>query len=379
MHETPDVSHAQRPTAWTQDNDDTLLHMLGTDDDIGLTDLSNDELLHLHLLTNKALWNGGVQCVPPVPPQHLPDEFDNAKYEQIACIGLKPCCDGSAAELILMLNFIHTRRQNDTWCPATILPLDDGSEIDIVQPFSKSIHGRCWEESEANLGEQNYSNWLAHQRHSSLPSYYAWLFIVFLTNSLTNEFLTLLYSRINPVYSANNALLLHTMCTCIHRNHIAFVESIKNSIHLSALQESKDDVTLYLCSLQNNLRLISSASESDESNNDLIPHILMQLQCTKTPIFQQSVLKWHRECLEGKLALTPLKLLWMADKESQILKYSNQWVDTINPSITALQVFISKQTTNSQQFLKTLTANLGFHNTTKASSGTQQPPFSDDN
>jgi hypothetical protein len=73
------------------------------------------------------------------------------------------------------------------------------------------------------------------------------------------------------------------------------------------------------------------------------------------------MLKWHREYMEGKLALTPLKLLCLADEESQILKHSNQWVETIDPSISTLQAFVTKKATTSNDLLCTLTANLGFH------------------
>jgi hypothetical protein len=116
VYETPTVLHTQCP---------------GSDGDDGLTNLSNDELLPLHLLTIKLLCDRRVQCTLPAPPQHHPDEL------QITCIGLKPCYKGSATELIPTLNLIHGRRQNETWYLATILPLEDGSEIDIVQQFSK--------------------------------------------------------------------------------------------------------------------------------------------------------------------------------------------------------------------------------------------------
>jgi hypothetical protein len=65
--------------------------------------------------------------------------------------------------------------------------------------------------------------------------------------------------------------------------------------------------------------------------------------------------------MEGNLALTPLKLLCLADEERQILKHSNQWVESIDPSISALQAFITKKATTSNDLLRTLTANLGFH------------------
>jgi hypothetical protein len=168
-------------------------------------------------------------------------------------------------------------------------------------------------------------------------AYHARLFGVFLTNSMSNVFLTILYSRIDPKYSMDGPLLLHTMCHHIHRNHTAFVESIKVKIRQSTLAEHKDDMAVFLQFLQNNLHLITSTGATDTNNNDLVPHILTQLCCSKIPIFQQTILKWHRKYMEGTLALTPMQLVQMANEESQILWHSNQWGETIDPTISAFQ------------------------------------------
>ena len=179
--------------------------------------------------------------------------------------------------------------------------------------------------------------------------------------TLSNDFLTILYSRIPPRYSADGSLLLHTMCTHIHRNHTAFVESIKNTIRLTTLHEHKDDVSLFLRSIQDNLRLISSTGDEDSSHNDLLPHIFLQLRATKIPIFQQEVLRWHRQYMEGKMKTTPLKLVQMADEECQILRHSHQWVETIDPSVTALQASLEDRSKQSQNILRQLTAHLGYY------------------
>jgi len=126
-------------------------------------------------------------------------------------------------------------------------------------------------------------------------------------------------------------LLLHNMCHHIHRNHIAFMESMKDKIRTTTITKHQDDMAALLCFLQNNLYLISSTGATDTSNNDLLPHILNQLGRSKTPLFQQAILKWHCKYMEGKLSLTPMQLVQMADEESQILWHSNQWVETIDP------------------------------------------------
>ncbi len=113
----------------------------------------------------------------------------------------------------------------------------------------------------------------------------------------------LLYSRIDLKYSSDWPLLLITMCSHIHQNHLALVESIKMKIRSTTLAEYKDNVTAYLRFLQDNLHLISPAGMDNKMHNDLIPHIFGQLRGTKIPIFQQQILKWQREYMENCLLL----------------------------------------------------------------------------
>ncbi len=89
-------------------------------------------------------------------------------------------------------------------------------------------------------------------------------------NSLTTDFVALLHSRIDQKYSTDGPTLLFTMCFHLHRNHLAFLESIKNKIRLSTLVEFKNDVPSFLRFLQDNLHLITSTGAADNANNDLI-------------------------------------------------------------------------------------------------------------
>jgi hypothetical protein len=316
--------------------------------------LSNDELFVLASLANKALQERGATSTPSSISSKLPDMFDNAKFEQIACTGLKPRYDGTADALIPFLNSIHIRRQNEVWYPATFI-LQDSIQIDLIRHFSKVTSDtillrakELWQAPDAIV-----------QRHTrGTATYNARLLGVFLMNSISYEFAALIHSRIDPDFSSDGPLLLFTMCTHIHRNHVAFVESVKNKIRLSTLSEFKDDIPTFLRFLQNNLRLITSTGAEDTSNNDLIPHILLQLRNTKIPLFQQSILKWHREYMENKLSTTPMKLVAMADDECQILKHSHQWVETIDPSIAAMQATLQITHGQSAEVFKSLAAHL---------------------
>lgn len=62
----------------------------------------------------------------------------------------------------------------------------------------------------------------------------------------------------------------------------------------------------------------------------------------KTPLFQQAVLKWHKEYIEGTLKVTHIQLVQKVDAESQILCHTHQWVESIDPSITCQLQHLSK-------------------------------------
>lgn len=248
---------------------------------------------------------------------------------------------------------IHIRRQNEAWYTATFL-FQDHQQIDLIRQFSQ-VRLETVQEKAKLLWDSQSSLIQRHTRGSE--TYNSRLLALFLMNSITPDFATLLHSRIDQQYSSDGPLLLFTMCNHIHRNHLAFIESIKNKIRLTTLTEFKQDVPSFLRFLQDNLRLITSTGASDTAHNDLIPHILSQLRSTTIPIFQQSVLQWQRNYMENKLALTPSSLVSLADEECQVLRHSNQWVETIDPSITAMQALLQTNTIGSKELLKTLTAN----------------------
>jgi hypothetical protein len=147
------------------------------------------------------------------------------------------------------------------------------------------------------------------------------------------------------------------MCQHIHRNHLAFVESIKHKIPQAMLQEFQNDLPAYLQFLSNTVKLISLTGYQDQEHNDLLPHLLLQLRSTTIPMFQQSVLKWQREYFENTLALTLSSLISKADKECQILWHAGQWVETIDPSVAAMQALLQQTKSKSGDLLQSLAAN----------------------
>jgi hypothetical protein len=316
--------------------------------------LDDNELCVLATMALNTIRQRGIPHVFPLLQQpKQPDMFDNAKIEHIICAGLKPPYDGSPEKLLSTLNLIQIRRTNEIWYPATFMD-QDHEKVDIVQHFSKLNEATVKERAVALWNDPDAST-QCHQRGT--PMYYACLLGVFLMNSITNEFALLLHSRIDHAYSSDGPLLLYTMCSHIHRNHLAFVESIKNKIRSSSLASFNNDVQSFLNYLTDNLKIITSTGASEKAHNDLIPHIFLQLRATTIPIFQQSILQWQREYFENKLDITPLSLVRKADTECQVLKHAHQWVETIDPSITAMQAFLQSSKDSSAQVFKTIAAN----------------------
>lgn len=62
--------------------------------------------------------------------------------------------------------------------------------------------------------------------------------------------------------------------------------------------------------------------------------------------------------MENSLKISTMKLVSMADEECQILRHSNQWVETIDPSIVAMKAILQGTTQGTTALLKQLSAHL---------------------
>jgi hypothetical protein len=251
--------------------------------------LDDNELCVLATLAINTLKERGISHVlsAPSPPVKQPDIYENAKVEQIICSGLKPPYDGSPKNLLPTLNLINAHRKNEVWYPATFIS-QGSEEVDMILQFSK-VDASTVLNNTAALWDKPTAATDSHTRGT--PAYLSRLLGMFLLNSITNDLALLLLSRIDPKYSSDGPLLLYTMCSNIHCNHLAFVESIKNKIRTTTLSNINNDVQVFLRFLNDNLTLITSTGSNANEHKDLIPHILLQLCSTTIPIFQQSILQ----------------------------------------------------------------------------------------
>jgi hypothetical protein len=267
----------------------------------------------------------------------VPDIFDNAKYEALACIGLKPRYDGSPKDLLPTLDLIDVRRKNEAWYHATLID-QDGGQVDLITQFSKVKTAVVLTQAKNRWDVPDAMN--TSHLHGS-ETYSARLLARFLQNSLSQEFLATLLGRFDKAYCNDGPLLLHTMCQHIHRTHLVFTESIKNQIRNTGLEFFKMDVVKYLEFVRSNLRLITSTGDNSNEHKDLNLHLLNELRISTIPQFQSKILKWQKKYLEGKIDFSPLKLMEMADTEQQVLHHAGQWTETISPQVTALQASVS--------------------------------------
>jgi hypothetical protein len=271
-------------------------------------DFTDQDLSRLIHAAATALRVRGLPPVPassPPPPQVLhqpcgPDMWDNAKIEQIICTGLKPQYDCTPDKLLPTLNLIHIRRRNEVWSPATHIT-QDAQQVDVILQFSKVRKEMVLAQAKRLWDAPNASD-QSHTRGTD--TYNACLFGVFLYNSLTPDFIVSLKNCIDCKYCADGPLLLFIICQHIHRNHLAFVKSIKHKIRSSTSVNHNNDVPKYLRFFHDNLKLISSTDALDKEHNVLFPHVLLQLRTMTIPVFQQSVLQWQRKYFENKLVLT---------------------------------------------------------------------------
>jgi hypothetical protein len=111
--------------------------------------------------------------------------------------------------------------------------------LDIVRNISKLRLDTVLEQAKSLW---DASNSITERHIHGMKIYNSRLLALFLMNSLTPDFATLLHSRIDLDYSTDGPLLLFTMCNHIHRNHLAFIKSIKNKIRLATLGEFKNNV-----------------------------------------------------------------------------------------------------------------------------------------
>jgi hypothetical protein len=285
-----------------------------------------------------------------------PEYYISAKYEDIICKPLRPTYDGSAEQLIPFLNRLDIRRQDEGWYPITFLHTNDGL-LDIIRDFSKI--------SEHTMTTAAHQRWtsinVATEKHTvDHPTYNSRVLARLLLGSVTDDFAITVINHLERSLRNDGPLILWTICNNIHRNHIAFTETIKQKIRATTIQHFNNDIPKYIIQLKDNLRLITTSTEEDQTHNDLITYIFQQLSECNITLFKEAVQKLYVEYLEAKHPdLTPMKLLKWADDKVQILRHANQWNDQHSSSVMALKVELERQQQGTKALVQQLVAHIG--------------------
>lgn len=337
-----------------------------------MTQIQHHRLSHEHLTALLQLFrrqqsmiaaltaNTAPASPTPSPQQfstssHKPPEYyNNAKYEDIISKPIKPLYDGSSEQLVPFLNRLEIWRQDEGLYPITFLDIHN-TKYDLIRHFAKIDELVMLQEAKLRWTSPTISS----DKHTiDHPTFNARVLACLLLGSITDDFCITIINRIPQEYRNDGPLLLWTICNNIHRNNIAFVESIKCKICDSTLSQFNGDISKYIFHTKDNLCLIMTSDASTPTHTDLLIYLFTQLQLCKVPLFKEAVDARHIAYLEAKLpGLTPEKLLKMTDDKIQILKHADQWKESDVPDIMALKMELEKQKRDSD----TLVCNLVAH------------------
>jgi hypothetical protein len=285
-----------------------------------------------------------------------PDYFGNAKYEDIVCKPLKPFYDGTPDNLVSFLNRLDIRRHDESWGIITYIKIHN-QEYDLIRHFSqipeKAVTSEAkfrWEASTVHKDKHTITH----------PTFNARILAKLLLHSLTDDFSVTIVNRIPTALRNDGPLFLWTICNHIHRNNVAFVESIKHKVRSATIATFANDPCAYILHIKDNLWLITVNENTASEHNDLLVHIFNQLTSAPIKPFQEWAQKLYINYLEAKLPdLTPSTLLKDADDKAQVLKHAGQWKDTDSPAVMALQAAFDKQRHDSDYTIWRLVAHIG--------------------
>ncbi len=218
---------------------------------------------------------------------------------------MKPPYDGSINDRVPFLNHLDIRRCDEMWSPIMQIT-HDGKQLDLIREFTKipsstilAVAKQRWESSTIDINKCTFG----HQ------TFYARCSAKLLLGSITEMFSITIIDRINPALHNDGPLILWTICQHTYRINIAFIEKIKMSVRSAMLMQFDNDIQHYIF-LRDNLHLITSASESNQTHMDLLTYIFNMLTTSSITPFKEEVQKWHITYLEAQdHELTPDDLI----------------------------------------------------------------------
>lgn len=126
----------------------------------------------------------------------------------------------------------------------------DGIHLNLTRHFIQVLEMMVMADAKAH--------WLAetvNTGHHTIghPTYNAQLLGKVLLNSVTDTVSMALINRIPQDYRNDSPLILWTMRYSIHRNHVAFVETVKKKICKLRLGDCHDNIAQYIILVKNDI------------------------------------------------------------------------------------------------------------------------------
>jgi hypothetical protein len=237
-------------------------------------------------LTQQRSASSSTTAANIVTPAKAPDYYNNARYEDIICKPVKPAYDGSADQLVPFLNRLDIRRQDESWYPITFIMIAQHT-YDLLRHFAKIDESVILQQAKLRWDSGTILQDKFSLQH---PTYNARVLARLLLGSLTDDFCLTIIHRIPQQYRKDGAVILWTICNNIHRNNVAFFETIKGKIRDSTLNSFNDNVSKYIMHIRDNLTLITSSDDTTAAeHNDLIIHLFHQLKQSSVPLFRDAI------------------------------------------------------------------------------------------
>jgi len=266
----------------------------------------------------------------------------------ISCKAIKPLYDSSEDNLVPFLTKLELCRQHEGWASATFVTVA-GKKYDLTTHFSLL--------TEADMQAATTDHWSSpdaeKDKHTvGHPTYNARLLSIVLMSSITDDFMTTLIHKVPTALHNNGTYLLWSVSHNIHHNNIAFHEHIREKICTATILEHDNDITKYIITIKNYLKMITPLSGSTSAENGLLTYILRQLKLCNAHLFQEYIHTLHVAFQEGKHSnMTPTSLLSKVEDKIRALKHASEWTLDESVATPAMALVTTSSTTSSLEEL----------------------------
>ena len=239
----------------------------------------------------RAVVTANIHChlPPPTPPIPQDDPYSNIKIEAMASTGTTLKFNGDQATFAPWFSDVKAQLNISVWKDSTLLMHKD-TTYDLLYDFMnisdqtiKDIATKRWTDPKL----------LANHNKKRTPEFHIKLLHLFLINSITSAFRTVIKNRAGDLLNNDGQYILWLICHHVHHNKNSFVKSIKDLLRTRTIaNDHNNDAEQYINWCIHQLQIIQ-ISEIDMSHNDLLDPIFAQLKITGIDRLTLSVDDWY--------------------------------------------------------------------------------------